>query len=122
MGEQFTLDLERRRLNAAKRDDLAARVEWISEACGDGLGFDILSFDPEDDAELFLEIKTTCLGLYFPFIVTENERRCSEDVGDRFHLYRVFDFSRRPRLYVLPGALSKSCQLEPVQYRASAII
>ena len=122
MGEQFTLDLERPRLKAAKRDDLATRVEWISETCGDGLGFDILSFDPEDDAELFLEIKTTCLGLYFPFIVTENERRCSEDLGDQFHLYRVFDFSTRPRLYVLPGAMSKSCQLEPVQYRASAII
>jgi len=63
MGEQFTLDLERRRLKAAKRDDLAARVDWVSETCGDGLGFDILSFDPEDGAELFLEIKTTCLGL-----------------------------------------------------------
>jgi hypothetical protein len=122
LGEQFTLDLERRCLKAAQRNDLAARVEWISETCGDGLGFDILSFDPVDDTELFLEIKTTCLELYFPFIVTENERRCSEDVGDRFQLYRVFDFSRRPRLYVLPGALSKSCQLEPMQYRASATI
>jgi hypothetical protein len=109
-------------LLAARRDDLVSRVEWISQSCGDGIGFDVLSFDETDDSEQWLEVKTTCLGKYHPFVVSENERRCSEDVGERFHLYRVFDFSREPRVYVLNGALSKTCQLEPVQYRASAII
>jgi hypothetical protein len=121
LGEQFSLELERRRLLEAGRDDLASRVEWIAETCGDGVGFDILSFDETDDAERYLEIKTTGLGKYFPFVVTENERRCSEDVPDRFHLYRVFDFSRRPRVYVLSGPLSRTCRLEPTQYRASAM-
>jgi hypothetical protein len=119
MGEQFTLEIERKRLLAAGRDDLASRVEWISQTCGDGVGFDVLSFDDADDSERCLEVKTTCLGKYFPFVVTENERRCSEDIEERFHLYRVFDFSRRPRVYILSGALSKTCLLEPVQYRAS---
>ncbi len=121
MGEKFTLEIERRRLMEAKRDDLAAKVEWISQTCGDGLGYDILSFDEADDGELCLEVKTTCLGRYFPFLVTENERRCSEDLGERFQLYRVFDFSRRPRVYVLPGSLSVTCSLEAVAYRASVI-
>jgi hypothetical protein len=106
MGEKITLEIERRRLLAAERDDLAAKVEWVSQAWGDGVGFDVLSSDEADDSEQCLEVKTTCLGKYFPFVVTENERRCSEDVGERFHLYRVFDFSRRPRVYVLSGALS----------------
>jgi hypothetical protein len=121
LGEQFTLELERQWLLAAGRSDLAAKVEWISETCGDGIGFDILSFHDVDDSERFLEVKTTGLGKYFPFIVTGNELRCSEDLGDRFQLYRVFDFSRRPRVYVLPGALSVTCRLEPVQYRASVL-
>jgi len=119
LGEQFTLEVERRRLMGVGRDDLAAKVEWVAETCGDGLGFDVLSFDGGDDSEWWIEVKTTGLGKYFPFVVTANEVRCSEDLPDRFYLYRVFDFARRPRVYVLKGALSQACSLEPVQYRAS---
>ena len=36
----------------------------------------------------------------------------------RFRLYRVFDFGRVPRVYVMPGPLRRDC-LEPVVYRAS---
>ena len=79
------------------RDDLAAKVEWVAETCGDGLGFDVLSFDEADDSEWWIEVKTTGLGKHFPFYVTANEVRCSEDCPDRFRLYRVFDFARNPR-------------------------
>ena len=57
--------------------------------CGDGVGFDVLSFDEADDSERFIEVKTTGLGKHFPFYVTANEVRCSEDCPDRFRLYRV---------------------------------
>ena len=66
-----------------------------------------------------LEVKTTGLGKYFPFYVTATEVRCSEDCPERFRLFRVFDFARNPRLYVVPGPLSRECRLEPVVYRAS---
>jgi Domain of unknown function (DUF3883) len=118
LGEGFVVDLERRRLRQAKRDDLAGRVRWMSRDVGDGLGYDVLSFDEADDDERFLEVKTTGLGVYFPFYVTATEVRCSEDVPQRYRLYRVFDFSRSPRVYVLKGSLRDSCRLEPVQYRA----
>ena len=85
--------------------------------CGDGVGFDVLSFDEADDSERFIEVKTTGLGKHFPFYVTANEVRCSEDCPDRFRLYRVFDFSRDPRVYVVGGALSRECRLEPAVYR-----
>ena len=98
-----------------RRDGLAFRVEWVAETCGDGLGFDVLSFDGADDSEWWIEVKTTGLGKYFPFVVTANEVRCSEDLPERFHLYLVFDFARRPRLYVLKGALSLACHLELVE-------
>jgi hypothetical protein len=118
LGEQFVFDLERYRLKVAGRDDLAQRVVWASQDIGDGLGFDIISFDDADDSERKLEVKTTGLGKFFPFYVTSNEVRCSEDIPGQYHLFRVFDFGREPRLYILHGSLRELCQLDPVLYRA----
>jgi hypothetical protein len=118
LAEQFVFDLERYRLNLAGRDDLAQKVLWASKDIGDGLGFDILSFDDTDDSERMLEVKATGLGKFFPFYVTANELRCSEDIPNQYHLFGVFDFGRSPRLYILHGALSQLCQLDPVLYRA----
>jgi len=44
-GEEFVVDLERRRLTGANRSDLARRVRWVAEEDGDGAGYDVLSFD-----------------------------------------------------------------------------
>ena len=118
LAEQFVFDLERYRLSEAGRDDLARKVVWASRDIGDGLGFDILSFNEADESERMLEVKATGLGKFFPFYVTSNEVRCSEDVPDQFHLFRVFDFGRFPRLYILHGSLRELCQLEPVLFRA----
>jgi hypothetical protein len=51
--------------------------------------------------------------------VTATEVRCSEDVAERFHLFRVFDVGRSPRVYILTGSLRAGCRLEPLQYRAT---
>jgi hypothetical protein len=118
LGEQFVLGIEKKRLHEAGRDDLAAKVEWVADTCGDGLGYDVLSFNEANDHEKWVEVKTTGLGKFFPFYVTRNEVKCSEAEPERFRLYRVFDFSREARLYVLPGALSQVCELEPIQFRA----
>jgi hypothetical protein len=101
------------------RDDLAKRVEWVAQTIGDGLGFDVPSFNEVDESELLIEVKTTGLGKYFPFYVTANELRCSEDMAAQFNLFRVFSFGRAPRAYVLTGSLRLACQLEPVQNRAT---
>jgi hypothetical protein len=119
MGEGFVVRLERHRLLAAGRDDLAAKVLWAAKELGDGLGFDVLSFDDQDGSEKLIEVKTTGLGKEHPFYVTANEVRCSEDVGERFHLFRVFDFARSPRAYILAGPLGAGFTLEPTQYRAT---
>jgi hypothetical protein len=81
----------------------------------------VLSFDEVDESERFIEVKTTTMGKYFPFFVTSNEVRCSEATASRYHLYRLFRFMHGPRLYVLHGALSSLCRLEPTAYRATVI-
>lgn len=119
LGEQFVVVLEQHRLHGVGRDDLVAKVQWVAQTIGDGLGFDVLSFDDADDSERMIEVKTTGLGKFFPFYVTDNEVRCSEDLTEQFQLFRVFDFSRLPRAYILTGSLRATCQLQPVQYRAT---
>lgn len=118
-GERLVVEFERRRLASAGRDDLAVRVEWSSQAAGDGLGYDVTSFDPLDESELLIEVKTTGLGRFFPFYLTRTELRCSEDVPNRFRLYRVFDYARSPRIYVLSGSMSQACSLQPTEYLAA---
>ncbi len=118
LGEEFVYHLERLRLKEAGRDDLASKVQWVAQSIGDGLGFDILSFDDADDSERMLEVKATVLGKFFPFYVTANEVRCSGDIPDQYHLFRVFNMGREPQIYILHGSLKILCQLEPVLFRA----
>jgi len=106
-------------LRDAGRDDLARKVDWVAESIGDGLDFDVLSFDESDQAERLIEVKTAGLGKFFPFYVSATEVRCSEDVPGQYHLYRVFDFADCPHLYILSGSLVARCLLEPTQYRAA---
>ncbi|WP_080485620.1 MULTISPECIES: hypothetical protein [Burkholderia cepacia complex] len=42
----------------------------------------------------------------------------SEEAEDVFCLYRVFDFAKTPRLFILRGALSNSLHLEAIDYSA----
>ena len=65
------------------------------------------------------ELRSAGLGKFFPFYVTAVELRCSEDVPEKFHLFRVFDFGRSPKLYTLRGSLRDTCSLEPTLYRAT---
>jgi len=116
-GELLTLQFEQHRLSSAGRTDLARKVIHASVEQGDGLGFDIASFDL-DGRERFIEVKTTSFSIELPFFVSDNEVRTSERLSDRFHLYRLFDFRRLPRMYQLPGPLSASCLLDPCSFRA----
>ena len=118
LGEEWALEFERRRLHDREhRPDLAQRLVWVSDVEGDGLGFDIQSFNADESPRL-IEVKTTGLGKFFPFRVSSNEVRVSERRPESFYLYRVFKFSSDPRLYTLHGALSSVCQLEATQYSA----
>ena len=116
-GEEFVVEFERKRLHDGGRRDLVSRVEWTAQIRGDGAGYDVQSFNADGSTRL-IEVKTTGLGKYFPFNVTVNEVRCSEARPREFQLYRVFNFGPEVRLYMLPGAVSRSCHLGATQYRA----
>lgn len=114
-GEKFAFAYEQARLVAAGSERLASAVEHVSRTRGDGLGFDILSFEATG-AERLIEVKTTRYGKHTPFFISRNEVRASETYAGQFSLYRLFQFREEPKLFILPGAVRGSCRLEPVAY------
>lgn len=116
-GELLVLEVEARRLHGEGKKKLADRVEHVAATQGDGLGFDVLSFE-SDGRERLVEVKTTSFGQLTPFYVSRNELARSEADAPTYHLYRVFDFRRKPRLFNLPGTITSHCQLDPVSYLA----
>ncbi len=116
-GELFVLELEVRRLHDAGRKILSERVEHVAVTQGDGLGFDVLSYE-EDGRERLIEVKTTAFGELTPFYVSRNEVARSEQDADRYRLYRLFDFRKKPRLFNLGGPITAHCELDAVSYLA----
>lgn len=117
-GEKFALDVEHRRLWEAGERRLAERIEHVSLTRGDGLGYDIHSFEL-DGRDRVIEVKTTSFGAMTPFFASSREVAVSEERAPEFKLYRVFKFRDAPRMFVLSGALRETCVLDAVQYRAS---
>jgi hypothetical protein len=117
-GEDFALRFERWRLLQAGAGQLADMVEHVSVTRGDGLGYDILSFEPSG-RERFIEVKTTSFGQKTPFFISANEVRFARQKADQFRLYRLFDFRAAPRLFELDGEIEKHCALDPSTYRAT---
>lgn len=116
-GESWTLGFEAHRLRAERLDELVPQIVWASDRLGDGLGYDIESFDSGPTSR-YIEVKTTNGGALTPFNVSRNEVEFSRETDAQFYLYRVFDFSSDPRLYILRGSLHETVALEPVDYRA----
>lgn len=117
-GEELVLHFERWRLLKLGLGQLAERVEHVSVSQGDGLGYDVLSFDSTGEKK-FVEVKTTAFSQTTPFFVSANEARFARDHKGQFSLYRVFDFRSAPKLFELRGAIEGHCLLDPSSYRAS---
>jgi len=112
-GESFVVGYEQYRLRRAGKPALSQRVEHISRTRGDGLGYDILSFEV-DGQERWIEVKTTAFGRETPFFLSRNEVQVSTVAADRYHVYRVFDFRRHPKMFDLSGNIQDHCYLEPL--------
>ena len=117
-GEEFALRFERWRLIQLGAGQPAERVAHVSASEGDGLGYDIRSFET-DGQQRFIEVKTTSFGERTPFFVSANEPRFAKDHASRFRLYRLFDFRVAPRLFELDGPIDRHCMLDATTYRAT---
>ena len=115
-GEQFVLEYEKHHLNSLGLTELAEKVTWASQEIGDGLGFDIISYDKNGN-ELFIEVKATNAGLATPFFLTTREVQASVEYPGKYRLYRVFYLSKNPKLYIISGAIESTLKLTPDRYK-----
>jgi Domain of unknown function (DUF3883) len=117
-GELFIVQYEQWRLVQMGVGQLADRVEHVADTRGDGLGYDVLSFE-QDGRERFIEVKTTAHEATTPFFVSSNEVEFAREQADRFRLYRLYHFRTSPKFFELPGAVEQHCSLDPATFRAS---
>lgn len=123
-GEEFILKYEKEFLINNNRKSLAKKVIHVSKEIGDGLGYDILSFDL-DDNEKKIEVKTTRGDITRPFYLSRNELEYSAKESKNYHLYRVFDFNpnlNRGKYYVISGNLKNKLKLTAMNYKAFPLL
>lgn len=79
LGEEIVLQYEQERCPA----DLAGKVEHSSKIQGDGLGYDILSFDKSGSPK-YIEVKSTTGNRERTFFITGNELARSKQEGENY--------------------------------------
>jgi len=120
LGEIWVLQMERKFLEENGKRKLAAEVKHVAKDKGDGLGYDILSFDLNGE-EKFIEVKTTKGRKNTTFFVTRNELEKSKIEKNNYFLYRVYEFDEdkeTAKLMKIKGELTGICEL-PVNYKVS---
>lgn len=116
LGELLVLNYEKWALSQKGKDNLAEQIKWISKEEGDGAGFDILSKN-ENGTDKYIEVKTTKLGKETPFYFSQNELDFSKRHSEKFHLFRLYDFESKARMFTLGGSLDAICHSSPVLYK-----
>ncbi len=114
-GEDLVMQYEMEKL---KRLGIKKKPEHISRSKGDGLGYDILSYD-EDGNPIFIEVKTTRSSSKTNFYVTINELTCSMENKENYYLYRLFDYDPhkdKAKMIVERGSLEDKC-INPTLFR-----
>lgn len=124
LGEELVMAYERQKL--ATRPDLQEQIEQVSQTQGDGLGYDIASFDL-DGQPLYIEVKTTTGDRQTPFYISQNELDFSKDHADHYCLYRIYGFDRMADTDQLSftktfGDLSQCFEFVPVSYRSGRML
>lgn len=117
-GEEMVFAFERQYLIGQGRPDLARKVRWVSQEDGDGAGYDIQSYDLKG-SERLIEVKTTNGLQTTPFYLTRNELSFSKERPTEFRICRLYDFSKKPRMFELVPPIEKLVRLEPISYSAS---
>lgn len=120
-GERWVLSRERRRLKRAGRDDLAERIEWVSQT-NPFAGFDISSFDVGGGPR-YIEVKST-ISARRKFEMSENEWTSALSLRATYNIYRVTSLESDPVLRVFrdpialleDGVLSRNSASWLVEY------
>ncbi len=113
LGEQIVLQHEQEHCSS----NFVNKIEHSSKIQGDGLGFDILSFDERGEPK-YIEIKATTGGRERPFFITGVELARSKQEGDKYFLYRLYNLDEKNMTadyFIIQGDLSNYC-VNPIEF------
>jgi len=123
IGELIVIKYEKKKLLKLNMPEYAAKVEHSALIYGDGLGYDILSYN-ESAEEVYIEVKTT-KGRNSEIInFTDNELKCMKEYGEKIYLYRIYDlndidYTAKVDIYKGFEFISNAFQFEVKNYKAS---
>lgn len=109
-GEEFVYQHERSLVKKYKLGN-QKQVRRVAKLDGDGLGYDILSYD-KYGKEKYIEVKTTSGKEDGSIFITANELKMSEEHPEQYYLYRVYDFdqvSTTGKISIRKGSLKELC-------------
>lgn len=116
-GEDVVVEYEKIMLISRGREDLAKKVTTTREIAGNAERFDVLSYD-ENGNEKYIEVKTTKGELNNIFHISENEVKFSHEYGEKYYLYRVYNFDIKTmtaNLKIIKGPIERAV-LTPTNY------
>ncbi len=120
-GEILVLNFERERL--LKNPVTKPYVEKITHVAqnGDGHGYDIISYDVDPISsdkviEIYIEVKTTIGSRNTPFYISENELNVAKLKGERYKIYRVYNYNGMPKLKIIDDLFTDKFIVEPINY------
>ena len=103
-----------------KKEHKGSKVNHISVEKGDGAGYDI-ELEDKDGNIKYIEVKTTKGKCSNPFYLSNTELRRSTEDGDKYVLYRLYDYDKEQDMYqiaIINGDLTKYCNY-PESYKVS---
>ena len=120
LGEIWILKYEKDFLQKNGKAKLAEKVIHSSKNKGDGLGYDILSYDLNGEKK-YIEVKTTKGKKNTTFYISRNELERSKIEKDNYFLYRVYEFNEEiesGKILKIKGDLTKICEI-PVNFKVN---
>lgn len=102
--------------------DVVKEVEHVAFTQGDGLGYDVLSFNDKGE-EVFIEVKTTTSNKIDGFYLTPKELQVAKDNRTNYKLYRVYNLDMKAGTYSVEifdgNEIISLFDLVPVSFKAT---
>lgn len=115
----YNYEIERLKKEGSKEAD---NVKWISRDEGDGLGYDIESFENRNGIyeKIYIEVKGTDKDITEPFEITWNEVEASNKYKDNYYLYRIAKVNtKNPEFYIVKGSIEDNFKLRATKYEVT---
>lgn len=118
LGELWALKYEIDKLKQIGLHNLIDKIKHTAKDEGDGIGYDIQSFDGNGQ-KIYIEVKTTKGGKNSTFYITRTELERSKIEKENFYLYRLYNFNEdndTADILIIKGDLTNLCGF-PTTYK-----